>query len=276
MTNRIHHPSRDLVLRGLACLAIGGSLAFTAGCGQEEEVVVQAPAPRKAPPPPPPPAPPKAESIDSLMQRFQIDPRVALPEDDAPDSTDQRIAVLRFFDGFARGDASRLDGLMSGADSLLLERMVDSGSFAAATSDIMAVKVQTGQDPMGNDCALAVFMMGNGDFEAQLWSFEVDGDPSADGATFDAMPAPPNIFERLSGDDWIAAWMAVLAEELARAEEPDEIVEFSTTDLSEDSTGSSPRGNTPIGPGGGAPGRKRPTGPVVDPNPGGPGGPIGR
>jgi hypothetical protein len=58
MTNRIHPPSRDLVLRGLACLAIGGSLAFTAGCGQEEEVVVQAPAPRKAPPPPPPPAPP--------------------------------------------------------------------------------------------------------------------------------------------------------------------------------------------------------------------------
>ncbi|MAC18409.1 MAG: hypothetical protein CMJ23_01810 [Phycisphaerae bacterium] len=276
MTNRIPRPSRDLVFRGLACLAVGGSIAFASGCGQEEEVVAQAPAPRKAPPPPPPPAPPKAESIDSLMQRLQIDPRVSLPEDEAPDTTDQRIAVLRFFDGFARGDASRLDGLMSGADALLLERMVDSGSFEAATTDIMAVKVQTGQDLMGNDCALAVFMMANGDFEAQLWSFEVNGDPAGDGATFDALPSPPNIFERLSGDDWIAAWMAVLAQELARAEEPDEIVEFSTTDLSEDSTTGSPRGNAPIGPGGGAPGRKRPTGPPVDPNPQGPGGPIGR
>jgi hypothetical protein len=237
--------------------------------------VVQTTLPPQAPKVDKTPEKAKADSIDSLMQRFQIDPRVALPEGDAPDTTEQRIAVLRFFDGFARGDASRLDGLMSGADALLLERMVDSGSFAAATTDIMAVKVQTGQDPMGNDCALAVFMMGNGDFEAQLWSFEIDGDPSADGATFDAMPAPPNIFERLSGDDWIAAWMAVLAEELARAEEPDEIVEFSTTDLSEDSTGSSPRGNAPAGPGGGAPGRKRPTGPPVNPNPG-PGGPMGR
>ena len=66
--------------------------------------------------------------------------------------------------------------------------------------------------------------------------------------------------------------------EWARALEPDEVVEIASTDLSdeEEESASSPGGNVPIGPGGGAPGRKRPTGPVVDPNPQGPGGPTGR
>ncbi|MBC02705.1 MAG: hypothetical protein CMJ34_05295 [Phycisphaerae bacterium] len=246
------------------------------GCG-EEEVVQAPPKPRKtAPAPPPPPPPPSVTPVADLMARYQIDPRVSLPEDQAPDNDPDRIAVLRFFDGFAKGDAGQVGGLLSGPDAALLERMDQSGSFQEATDGIMAINVQTGSATIG-DCALALIMV-DGEFEAQLWTFEVDGDPAADGARFDSVPASPDIIEHLSGDDWIAAWIEVMEGEWARALEPDEVVEIASTDLSdeEEESASSPGGNAPIGPGGGAPGRKRHPGPVVDPNPQGPGGPTGR
>lgn len=272
----------ETAARGLTCGAIICVMIGLGGCG-EEEVVQVAPKPRKTTPPPPPPPPePTVTPVADLMARYQIDPRVSLPEDQAPDNDPDRIAVLRFFDGFAKGDAGQLDGLLSGPDAALLQRMEESGGFQEATQGIMAINVQTGRHSInggGSDsnCALALIMV-DGEFEAQLWTFEVDGDPAANGARFDSVPASPDIVDHLSGDDWIAAWIEVMEGEWARALEPDEVVEIASTDLSdeeEDSAGS-PGGNAPIGPGGGAPGRKRPTGPVVDPNPQGPGGPVGR
>lgn len=274
MTNRTLRPFRDLLVLGATT-----SLMFVAGCGSEPdpEPVVQA-APRKAPAPPPPPPAPTVRTVAELMTEFNIDPRVNMAEEKAPDSTDQRIAVLRFFDAFARGDSDGLAALLSPVDALQLERMVDSGEWAEATANIGMIDVQTGNDPTVGDCALAVIMVGT-QFEPQLWAYEVTGDPaSASGSSFDALPCPPDMVNKLSGDNWIAAWMQILEDELARASEPDEVIEITATDLSEEEdSGSSYTGGAPgFGTPGGQPGRKRPTGPVVDPNPQGPGGPTGR
>lgn len=273
MTNRTPRLFRDLF--GLTAAT---ALLFGTGCGSEPEPepVVQAPVKRDPAPPPPPPAP-KVRSVDELKAEFNIDPRVNLTEERAPDTTEQRIAVLRFFDAFARGDSNTLASMLSPTDALLLERMVDSGEWAEATSGIGMIDVQTGSDSTVGDCALAVIMVGTR-FEPQLWAYDVSGDPaSAGGSSFDALPCPPDMVNKLSGDNWIAAWMQILADELARAEEPDEIVEITSTDLSDEEESSGYSGGAPgLGAPGGQPGRKRPTGPVVDPNPQGPGGPTGR
>lgn len=275
MTNRTPNPFRDPANRGISGAAILGMSLVLSGCGSEEPPpapVVVAP---KAPPPPPPPPPPSVTPVSELVAKFGIDPRVSLPEEQAPDTDAERIAVLRFFDGLAKGDAAQLGSLMSGPDAILLERMDESGAFRDATEGIMAINVQTGPASIG-DCALAIIMV-DGDFEAQLWTYTVDGDPTTDGARFDSVPAPRDIVDRLSGDNWIAAWIEVMEGEWARALEPDEVVEIASTDLTdEEDSASGPTGNRPAGGGGGQPGRKRPTGPAVDPNPQGPGGPIGR
>ena len=52
------------------------------------------------------------------------------------------------------------------------------------------------------------------------------GEPAADGAEFDAQPSPPDMMNRLSVDDWIAAWFQILEDEMARATAPDEIIEI--------------------------------------------------
>ena len=268
------------LFRDLFGLTAATALLFGVGCGSEPEPepVAQVQPKRVAPAPPPPPPAPKVVAVSDLMSQYGIDPRVQMAEEKAPGTTEQRVAVLRFFDAFARGDANTLAGMLSPTDALLLERMVTSGEWADATEGITMIDVQTGSDPTVGDCALALFMVGTR-FEPQLWSYEITGDAAASGGTsFDALPCPPDMVNRLSGDNWVAAWMQILADELARAGEPDEIIEIDSTDLSEeedDDTGYS--GGVPgMGGGGGQPGRKRPTGPKVDPNPGGPGGPTGR
>ena len=268
----------ETTTRGLTCGVIAFAMIGLGGCGAEEE---PAPVVKKQPKPAPVveyTPEPTVTPVADLMAEFQIDPRISLPEDQAPDNDADRIAVLRFFDGFAKGDTGQLSGLLSGPDAALLQRMDESGSFQEATQGIMAINIQTGYASLGS-CALALIMV-DGEFEAQLWTYEVDGDPTADGARFDSVPASPDIVDHLSGDDWIAAWIEVMEGEWARATEPDEVIEIASTDLSdEDDSAGGSGGNAPRGPGGGAPGRKRPTGPIVDPNPsgpGGPGGPIGR
>ena len=270
MTNRILRSTtrmfRDLAnLTALTAVSLG-----LVACGSDPPPPAAAPVAKRAPAPPPPPPAPTVTPIADLMARYDIDPRVNLSEDLAPDNDAGRIAVLRFFDAFARGDAGRLDGMLSGMDAFILEEMTASGEWEAATSNIIGIDVRTANHPVVGECALAVFMVDNR-FEPQLWAYEITGDPAADGAEFDAQPSPPNMMDRLSGDDWITAWFDILGEEMARATAPDEIVEIPSQDFTEEDTGSSSMGTPAGGPGGGgnAPGkRKRPKGPKIDPNPG--------
>ena len=111
MTNR----TRNLFREFIGLTAVAGLSLGIAGCGSEPAPPPAAPVAKKAPPPPPPAPPaPKVTPISELMAQYGIDPRVNLSEDLAPDNDEGRIAVLRFFDGFAKGDAARLTDVLRG------------------------------------------------------------------------------------------------------------------------------------------------------------------
>lgn len=265
MTNRAETRRRLLPLAGLALVAT--TLLVVPGCGEEE-------APQQVyvpPPPPPPPPPPALTPVSELMARLGIDPRVRLPEEKAPSNDPERIAVLGFFDAFARGDVDRLKPMLSLPDQFELDALVTSGDWKKTVDAITRIDVQTGKGGDKGACTLAVFHVGE-TFQPQLWEYKLTG-PAAE---FDSIACPPGIMDLLSGDDWINAWLGILAKDLEIAQIPDEILKpvktDYTTDTSDGESSSGPMG--PSGPGGGggpgSPGR-RPIGtPIAPPRPGGP------
>lgn len=253
MTHRNYLPLVSRVAAVAACAAL-------VGCGGD-------------PPPPPPvvskpvntaPPPPSITPIKDLMAQYDIDPRVNLPEDKAPDSDVKRIAVLKFFDAFVRGNADALRPMLSGPDQLQFDGMVEGGIFAKATAGITRVDVRCGPQD-SNDCALAVFHVGE-EFEPQLWVYTTGAQ-----AEFDSVATPPGIMEKLSGDNWIAAWYEILRLELAKADEPDAVIEVPQTDFTAEPDkpdGSESPGISPGGSGGNSPGRRKPTSnPIKPPRP---------
>ncbi len=217
------------------------ALLLALGCSAEEEpVVVARPAPVAAPPPPAPTVTPVSE----LMAQHRIDERIVLPEDKAPDNTEDRLAILEFFDAFARGDQKSVGEMMSGADRIELEDLVASGRWQQATKDIERIELQTGTSEYG-PCVLAVITV-DLDFQPQLWYYR--GDSS--GYTFEAAPSPPGILNLLSGTDWIASWHKILKEEMELANKPDE--EFDVPQVNLDSGQTTSSGSA--SPGGGRPG----------------------
>ncbi|MEE8155283.1 MAG: hypothetical protein V3T53_10065 [Phycisphaerales bacterium] len=243
---------------GFACIVVVAGLP---GCGSDEAEPAAIVARVYTPPPPPPP---KLTPISELMAQLGIDERIRLPEDKAPDNDAARRAVLEFFDAFARGDAQVVASMVSTADRMELDALVDSGAWDETTNQITRIEVQTGSDPEDESftCALAIIYV-DGSFQPQLWHYSVD---DMDGARFDAAPTPPGIMDRLSGVDWIAAWFAVLAEEEALANKPDEDYRVAQTIYA---TGVGSVG-TSQGPG------IEPDGPGSPLGPGGPGAPPGR
>ena len=234
-------------------------------CGEEEAPqVVQAPPP--APKAPEPPPPPKVPSIKDLMAQLDIDQRVNLPEERAPETEAERVAVLKFFDAFARGNADGLRGMLSSPDQFLLDEMVKTGDFNKATGATSRIDVRCGREE-GHTCTLAVFHVGEG-FEPQLWQYNATGSTPE----FDAVACPPGIMEKLSGDNWIASWYTVLKLELAKADEPDETPEMPKQDFTEapaeggDAAAPSGDESAPNKPGG-MPGRRMPGAPIKAPKP---------
>jgi hypothetical protein len=74
----------------------------------------------------------------------------------------------------------------------------------------------------------------------------------------------------LSGDNWIAAWFEILRLELARADEPDAVIEVPQTDFTDepDVVENETTGISPGGSGGNSPGRRKPTSnPIKPPRP---------
>jgi hypothetical protein len=251
---------------GRAAIALGLIAAASpalSGCGEEPPPppVVQAPAP------PPPPPPPPLTTIAELMERFGFDGRIRLREEQAPGSDPARIAVLRFFDAFLRGQETAVRAMLSIPDQLQLDELVASGEWAASLEGVTRVDVRCGRSPQGDDAVLAIFHVGT-EFQPQLWLMELRGEEG----TFDAVPTPPDIMNRLSGTDWIAAWFKVNQEEMARADQLDEVVVIPQRDLGDESGSSrASSGGMPSlapaggGGGGGGPGRRRPSTPIPPP-----------
>ncbi|MDY7108888.1 MAG: hypothetical protein SYC29_09655 [Planctomycetota bacterium] len=239
---------------GTACATL---LLLVAGCGGEAEPQTRAP---RAAAPPTPTAPPKpaVTPVADLMARLSIDERVNLPEGKAPPTTEDRVAVLEFFDAFARGDADALRTMLPLTDELELDALIESGAWEKTIDGIDGIAIETGPGPYDEKCALAIFEV-DGDFQPQLWYYHAEGEAYQ----FDAAPTPPDMINKLYGDDWIALWHEILEEEMALADKPDEEFDVPTVDLdsSEDrggtfGSGTSP-GTTPNSPGG-PPGRRPP------------------
>ena len=252
------------VPRSSRALAVVLDMALVCcGSSQPDPVAIPVSAPSRPKTPRTPPPPP-ITSIAQLMLDLGIDNRVSLPEDMAPMTNPERKAVLEFFDSFARGDETALASMLTNVDNDELDDLVKSGAWADATSKITGIDLQTGTSPVsGEPCALAVFYV-DGGFQPQLWYYTVDHD----GAEFDAVAAPPNLMDRLYGDDWIAAWFAILDEEWALADKPDEEFIVAQREVGDDTARARTGGR---GPGANPSGPSTPSDPSRPSAPGGPG-----
>jgi hypothetical protein len=213
----------------MALTTLAATALFVTACSE--------PPPPPPPPvvqaPPPPPPPPPVTPIDELMARYNIDARIRLPEDRAPSNDAERIAILNFFDAFARGNSSRLEPMLAGPDRFELTKLVESGQWSDATGKITRIDLRTGRSPDGEPAVLAVMHVGDR-FEPQLWTYSL---ASAD-AEFEAVATPPGIMNQLSGDDWVSAWFEILAKDMQLAMKPDEEPTLPKTDYTNSDDGS--------------------------------------
>ena len=225
-----------------AMLAVSVLAAGLAGCAEEEP---PPPVAKKAPPPPPPPPPPPIKTVADLMADLGIDDRVVMEESQAPASTEDRKALLTFFDAFVRGDDRSVGSMLSFTDQQSLQELVSSGAWGETTGDEIAqVTVQAGR-ANGLNCVLALFEVGS-TYQPQLWYYTSMGS----GYQFEAAPTPPNVVDRLSGN-WIESWHELLAEEALLAVTPDVEIEPIPEDEDVDTRGSGGSGVVGSGGGGG-------------------------
>jgi len=237
---------------------------FLAGCSDPEPP----PAPRAAAPAPAPPPPPSFNcDLDQIREELEITDRVRLTQAEAPPNCQERRDVFTFFDAFVEADADTLRGYLSSEDSLQLEAMINAGHFDDSVDRIRTVTLQTGVSPEGRHCILAIYLLDEGGYEAQLWYY--DQGQGGSNAVFSAAAQPPDIMYKLSGIDLVESWFKVLQAETEIWQEYD----YEIDDISEDVEAAAPSpsrgggGTLPSGPiGPGSPGRS-PGGP----GPGGPG-----
>lgn len=228
-------------------VALGTSLVL-GGCAEDEpEPIVK----KAAPAPPPPPPPPALTPISELMAQYNIDQRVQLSEEFAPDSDPSRIAVLQFYDTMVRGDVPAMSVMLSNSDKNELMAMDADGSFAEAVADIGSVQLRCGYTPGGDEAVVAIVQTYE-DYQPQLWRFTADEYGSSQ---FNSGPTPVNVMDKLSGNDWIASWYQLLDQELAVAMQLDEEIQAPIRDLNKGDNAEISGGGGGSNPGG--PGRGR-------------------
>jgi hypothetical protein len=238
-----------------ATVAMLSSAVLFTGCA--EEPPPPPPVVQQRPVDPGPPPPPPVVSVRDLIQQRGLSDLLYMEEEQAPGTTEERILVLEFFDAFARGDARSLGAMMTMLDAAELDMLEKEGVWEEMTRDIAEIKIRTGTGPDGQRCALALFVV-NGRDEAQLWYYM----PEPTDPQFESAPCPPGMVNRLHGDDQIALWHEIIADEAMLAMRPDEDVSISSVNID---TATSD-GSVPFAPpGGGAPG----VAPTFDPGGGG-------
>lgn len=266
--NRLERPMPETPRHSLATIRAAvaiGSIACAGflGCGEEE--APPTPVVQFTPPPPPPPPPePTVKSIEDLMKELNIDPRVQLAEDNAPDTTEERVAVLLFWNAFAKGDNSYAASRMTSADRKVIEELKKNGSWDATTAKIESIQIECTDD--GEGFATYGLITAGESEQPLLWDAEM-----AEGeASFTAFPGPADILSHLSGEDSIDSWKKYvngLFEKYANL--PDEEVEIPQTNMdvaeAEDNSPTPPSGEGGGAGGGGAPMRNRPKEPVRGP-----------
>ncbi|MFM8640204.1 MAG: hypothetical protein ACKOEL_06170 [Planctomycetota bacterium] len=283
MTNRNEtmqpRPDAD-ALRALARTAgivgIAASLlvAPLAGCGGEEEEAPVVAAPPPPPPPPPPPAP-TVTPIAQLMKELGISDKIRLPEEKAPATDPERVAVLKFFDGFAKSQPDGIRAAMAADDAAVLDAMKATGAFASACAPVTRIDLAT-KVVNGKGAVIAVFRT-KGQVEAQLWNFKAEGEgKKVTSQQFTSVYQPVEIMSRLSGNDLVGAWVAVAEAERKVATEPDEVLKPTAKVEEQEKPEASEGGGGGDGPIGAPPMRNKPPPGGIDKPKGPPGGPGSR
>ncbi len=241
----------------VASLCISFSV-FGIGCGGEEEKT--APVVQERPKPKPKPKP-KAKRVSDLSTSLSIDSRIYLPEDKAPRSESQRVAILTFFNAVLQVDIPVVKSMLSFADQVEFDAMV-ADDYASIMNDVTTLLLETGVSPEGKSCVMAIYEFGL-EYQMQLWYFESMGDS----VTFDAVATPPDLVNLLDGN-WIEQYFEYKTELAEIALQPDEDSVYLLVGELKDTDGQKGGGRQPGGPTG-------PGGPVGPGGPRGPGGPAG-
>lgn len=132
MTNR---NKRVFGLACWACVALVVSVGGLGGCERKPPP----PPPRPAPPPPPPP--PEPVNVEALLAELGADARVQFPRQFAPTDESLARAIVRLADAVARGDDAALRDLLGPFGRDVLDELITTGEWDAATGRVEAVRV---------------------------------------------------------------------------------------------------------------------------------------
>ena len=117
----------------LLAAALVCGMVLAPGCEKKK------PPPPPAPPPPPPP--PAEVSFDSIMQSLKADPRVQSAGSMGITDESFAQAAVKLADGFARGDAEALKGMMTARAKSVVDSLVADGTWAELTPRIEVVRI---------------------------------------------------------------------------------------------------------------------------------------
>ncbi len=190
-TRRFHPKFLKVLLGAAVCFGV-------AACG-EDAPPPKKQAPAKAVEAGPPPARPVAE----LIAENDIDDRIRMDDLLAPSTTEQRLAALKFFDGFARGRADQIRPFLGDLEQEELAALEASGQLAQLSHDIEGIEIMAGASHEGQPALLGLYEFAD-HIEGQMW--EIQGGEV--GFILHAAPLPPGLSQRLGAtpfEDWYAA-----------------------------------------------------------------------
>ena len=257
-----------LALPVLLSAAMMAGMLSLAGCGEDEEKKVV----RDVDPGPPPPPPPPPCTLADLRDQLQISDRLHLTQAQSPPGCIEKENTLKFFNAFLTGDVETMRPFLGPEDAEQLDLMVAADQLSPAADRIKSLTLQSGSNPQGQMCVLAIYLMDDNNYQLQMWQYE----DRQSQPIFVAAPQPPGMIDQIWGTNLVDSWFAVLDNERKAVQELDDDVDFFGP--SSAGTSSAPSGGPMGGPmGGGAPpgGPIGPGGPGGPVGPGGPGGPIG-
>jgi hypothetical protein len=196
--------------------------------------------------------------VAELMKEFGISPKVRLPEDKAPATNPERIALLKFFDCFAKAQPDGLKAALAAEDAAVLAAMTKGDGFAKACAPVSRIDLNTGSNG-GKSYVMAVYRAG-GKVEAQLWSFQVEGeDRTIAKQAFASYVQPVDVMGKISGSNLIADWIKLVDAEKALANEPDQALKpTARVQETEKDAGDGGGSEEPSGPIGAPPMRNKP------------------
>jgi hypothetical protein len=172
------------------------TLATAPGCEKKK---------KKAPPPPPPPvhveAPPEPVDINGVLAEMKPDARVKFANETSPADRSLAEGVIRLADFIAKGDSSKLKGMLDSSGKTVLDELVSNGAWTDETKKIEQVRVVYLSDTLEKHPDSATVAMAIQDQAGAYllgWTLRREGDAAW---TVSAAPTPADFKPRASDFD---------------------------------------------------------------------------